>query len=37
VPKSVLEELLKPENRETLKTVLSYHVVQGRVLLALNR
>ena len=33
VPKSVLEELLKPENRETLKAVLSYHVVQGRVLL----
>jgi hypothetical protein len=33
VPTSVLEELLKPENRETLKTVLSYHVVEGRVLL----
>ncbi len=33
VPKSVLEELLKPENRETLKAVLSYHVVQGKVLL----
>jgi uncharacterized surface protein with fasciclin (FAS1) repeats len=33
VPKTVLEELLKPENRETLKAVLSYHVVQGRVLL----
>lgn len=33
VPKSVLEELLKPENRETLKAVLIYHVVQGRVLL----
>ena len=33
LPKGVLEELLKPENRETLKTVLSYHVVQGRVLL----
>lgn len=33
VPKSVLEELLKPENRETLKAVLSYHVVQGQVLL----
>jgi hypothetical protein len=33
VPKSALEELLKPENLETLKTVLSYHVVAGRVLL----
>jgi len=31
VPKSILEELLKPENRETLRAVLSYHVVQGRV------
>ncbi len=33
VPKGVIDELLKPENRETLRAVLSYHVVPGKILL----
>jgi transforming growth factor-beta-induced protein len=31
LPKGTVENLLKPENRETLKTVLLYHVIPGRV------
>ena len=31
LPKGTVENLLKPENRETLKTILLYHVVPGRV------
>jgi uncharacterized surface protein with fasciclin (FAS1) repeats len=29
LPKGTLEKLLKPENRETLRKVLTYHVVPG--------
>jgi uncharacterized surface protein with fasciclin (FAS1) repeats len=29
LPKGTLEKLLKPENRETLRKVLTYHVVSG--------
>lgn len=31
LPAGTLEELLKPENRETLRAILTYHVVPGRV------
>ena len=31
VPKETLESLLKPENKEKLKSILLYHVVDGRV------
>ena len=31
LPKGTLEDLLKPENREKLKSVLTYHVVPGRI------
>jgi uncharacterized surface protein with fasciclin (FAS1) repeats len=31
LPKGTLEDLLKPENREKLKGILTYHVVAGRV------
>lgn len=31
LPKGTLDALLKPENRDTLKLVLTYHVVSGRV------
>ena len=32
VPKEVLADLLKPENKEKLAAVLTYHVVAGKVL-----
>jgi uncharacterized surface protein with fasciclin (FAS1) repeats len=31
LPQGTLEELLKPENRDTLRSILTYHVVPGRV------
>lgn len=31
LPEGTLEELLEPENRETLRSILLYHVVPGRV------
>jgi len=31
LPKGTIEHLLKPENREQLKSILTYHVVPGRV------
>ncbi len=31
LPAGTLDELLKPENRETLRAILTYHVVPGRV------
>ena len=31
LPKGVLENLLKPENRDQLTNILTYHVVPGRV------
>jgi transforming growth factor-beta-induced protein len=34
LPREQLTELLKPENRENLKTVLLYHVVAGRIMAA---
>ena len=34
VPKEVLADLLKPENKEKLAAVLTYHVVAGKVLAA---
>jgi uncharacterized surface protein with fasciclin (FAS1) repeats len=34
VPKEVLADLLKPENKEQLVAVLTYHVVPGKVLAA---
>lgn len=39
LPTGTVEELLKPENREKLQAILTYHVVPGRVLAAdvLNR
>lgn len=30
LPKGTLQELLKPENRDRLRAILTYHVVQGR-------
>jgi uncharacterized surface protein with fasciclin (FAS1) repeats len=32
LPKGTLEKLLKPENKETLKKILTYHVVSGTVM-----
>lgn len=32
LPKGTVEELLKPENKEKLTSVLTYHVVAGRVM-----
>ncbi len=32
LPKGTLEELLKPENREKLRSILLYHVVSGKYL-----
>ncbi len=32
LPAGTLEDLLKPENKEKLKAVLTYHVVPGRVM-----
>ncbi|MCU0647754.1 MAG: fasciclin domain-containing protein [Gemmatimonadaceae bacterium] len=37
LPAGTVDELLKPENREKLRTVLTYHVVSGRVLAAQAR
>ena len=34
LPEGTVEDLLKPENREKLITVLSYHVVPGKILLS---
>lgn len=34
LPKGTLEELLKPENKEKLKAILTYHVVPGKVMAA---
>ncbi|MEQ9097004.1 MAG: fasciclin domain-containing protein [Phycisphaerales bacterium] len=31
LPQGTLEELLRPENRDTLRQILTYHVVPGRV------
>lgn len=32
LPEGLVEDLLKPENKETLQSVLTYHVVPGKVL-----
>ena len=37
LPNGTVSDLLKPENREQLKTLLSYHVVAGRVTAAQAR
>jgi uncharacterized surface protein with fasciclin (FAS1) repeats len=34
LPKGTVEELLKPENKEKLTAILTYHVVAGRVMAA---
>jgi len=34
LPKDTLEDLLKPENKEKLASILTYHVVPGKVLAA---
>lgn len=34
LPKGTIENLLKPENRELLASILTYHVVPGRVMAA---
>ena len=34
LPKGVVEDLLKPENKSKLTAILTYHVVPGRILLA---
>ncbi len=34
LPKGTIEELLKPENREKLRAILTYHVVPGKVMAA---
>ena len=34
VPKETLESLLKPENKEKLTSILTYHVVSGKVMAA---
>ncbi|MCX7969286.1 MAG: fasciclin domain-containing protein [Armatimonadetes bacterium] len=34
LPKGTLEDLLKPENKEKLKSILLYHVVSGKYLAA---
>ncbi len=32
LPKGTVEDLLKPENKEKLATILKYHVVEGKVM-----
>ncbi|WP_412031048.1 fasciclin domain-containing protein [Halomonas sp. M4R1S46] len=32
LPDGTVEDLLKPENRETLQAILTYHVVPGRIM-----
>lgn len=34
LPKGTVEELLKPENKNKLKAILTYHVVSGKVMAA---
>lgn len=34
LPKGALEDLLKPENRDRLTSILTYHVVPGKIMLA---
>ena len=34
LPKGTVEDLLKPENKEKLASILTYHVVAGRILAA---
>ena len=34
LPKGTVEDLLKPENKETLVSILTYHVVAGKVMAA---
>ena len=34
LPKGTVEDLLKPENKEKLKSILTYHVVPGKVMAA---
>lgn len=34
VPKATIESLLKPENKEKLKAILTYHVIPGQVMSA---
>ena len=34
LPKGTVEELLKPENKDKLKAILTYHVVSGKVMVA---
>src|SRR4051812_45849141 len=34
LPKGTVEALLKPENKDKLKAILTYHVVSGKVLAA---
>jgi uncharacterized surface protein with fasciclin (FAS1) repeats len=34
LPQGTLEELLKPENKDKLKAILTYHVVSGKVMAA---
>lgn len=34
LPKGTLDNLLKPENKEKLKSILTYHVVAGKVMAA---
>jgi uncharacterized surface protein with fasciclin (FAS1) repeats len=34
LPKGTIEELLKPENKDKLKAILTYHVVPGKVMAA---
>ena len=33
-PQGTVEELLKPENKDKLKAILTYHVVSGKVVAA---
>ncbi len=37
LPNGTVQELLKPENREKLRTILTYHVIAGRVTAAQAR
>ena len=37
LPAGTVQELLKPENREQLRTILTYHVIAGRVTAAQAR
>src|SRR3954464_12749293 len=34
LPKGTVEELLKPENQDKLKAILTYHVIAGKVMAA---